>query len=87
MADRTQHRRFMLGLGLDSDGHARITRGEDYVLVGGSESTHERMQEDVERFRHELKRRGTDLQRATPGAMRDAARASGLANRRRRRSG
>jgi len=74
----------MLGLGLDSDGHLRLTRGEDYVLVGGARGTHERMQEDVERFRHELARRGTDLQGATPRQVREAARASGLAARRRR---
>ena len=34
----------MLGLGLDNrDGHKRITRGDNFCLVGGSEETHDRM--------------------------------------------
>ena len=73
----------MLGVGLDNeDGHSRVTRGEDYVLMGGSEQTHERMQDDVERFRHSLDRMGTDLQRATRDEMAEAAERSGLARRR-----
>ena len=36
----------MLGVGLDNqDGQKRITKGENFVLVGGSEETHERMTE------------------------------------------
>ena len=38
----------LLGVGLDAtDGHKRITRGEKFVLVGGSEETHGRMTETV----------------------------------------
>ena len=70
--------RFLMGLGFDGDGHARITKGEDYVLLGGSSDTHERMQDDVERFRDSLHDLGTDLQRATPEEMEAAARDSGL---------
>jgi hypothetical protein len=36
----------LIGLGLDNqDGHKRITQGEEFLLVGGSEETHERMQD------------------------------------------
>ena len=36
----------MLGIGLDNkDGHKRITKGDNFMLVGGSEETHERMTE------------------------------------------
>jgi hypothetical protein len=75
MADRrtTRGLRFLLGVGLDSDGHVRATRGEDFLLVGGSERTHERMQEHVERFREALGRMGTDLQRASPKQVAEAA--------------
>jgi hypothetical protein len=75
MADRRTRAsfRFLMGVGLDSDGHARVTRGEDYVLVGGSEGTHGRMQEDVERFRENLRSMGTDLQSATGEEMLEAA--------------
>ncbi len=70
--------RFFMGLGFDGDGHARITKGEDYVLLGGSSETHELMQEHAERFRDSLRGLGTDLQRATPEEMEAAARESGL---------
>ena len=34
----------MLGVGLDNqDGHKRVTKGDNFYLVGGSEETHERM--------------------------------------------
>jgi hypothetical protein len=68
----------LLGVGLDSDGHVRATSGEDFVLLGGSEKTHEAMQERVERFRETLGKMGTDLQRASREEMREAAHESGL---------
>lgn len=67
-----------MGFGLDSDGHARVTRGEDYVLLGGSENTHGRMQDGVERFRDVLHQMGTDLQRASTDEVAEAAHESGL---------
>jgi len=80
MADRRERSslRVLMGLGLDSDGHARVTEGEDYVLFGGSENTHGRMQDEVERFRDVLHRMGTDLQRASPDEVMEAAEESGL---------
>lgn len=81
MADRrlpSRPIRFLLGIGLDSDGHVRATRGDDFVLVGGTERTHGRMQEHVERFRETLGRMGTDLQRASKDQVREAAHESGL---------
>jgi hypothetical protein len=81
MADRrlpSRPIRFLLGLGLDSDGHVRATRGEDFVLLGGSEKTHEEMQERVGRFRETLGKMGTDLQRASNEQVREAANESGL---------
>jgi hypothetical protein len=53
----------VLGVGLDgSDGHQRITRTEEMVLVGGSAETHERMQETAVRFAEQLEKRGRTLQ-------------------------
>jgi hypothetical protein len=55
----------LLGIGLDgTDGHKRITRTEDFVLVGGSQETHERMQETAIRFEEALERRGRTLEEA-----------------------
>jgi hypothetical protein len=51
-----------LGVGLDgTDGHRRITRARDALLVGGSKETHERMQETTVRLNEELDRRGMRL--------------------------
>jgi len=55
----------LLGVGLDGDdGHRRLTRGADFVLVGGSTETHERMQETMIKFEEALERRGKTLQEA-----------------------
>ena len=70
--------RLLMGVGLDCDGHARVTQGDDYVVLGGTEATHERLQEGVERFRETLQKMGTDLQAASDDEMFEAASESGL---------
>ncbi len=53
----------LIGVGLDNDdGHKRITRGEKFALVGGSQETHERMTETVLKTFEELKRRDKQLE-------------------------
>lgn len=53
----------LLGLGLDNeDGHKRITTGEKFVLVGGSQETHEVMTETMMKTFEELKRRDKVLE-------------------------
>jgi len=62
----------LLGLGLDNeDGHVRITRGDNFQLVGGSEETHEKMTETVIRFNEKLKHRGKRLEEVDPEEFRD----------------
>ncbi len=40
------YRRVLTGFGFDhKDGHVRLTKGENFRLLGGSEETHEEMQE------------------------------------------
>lgn len=61
----------VLGVGLDgADGHRRVTRTPEAVLVGGSAETHERMQETAIRFGEALAKTGRRLQE-TP--VREAA--------------
>jgi heptaprenylglyceryl phosphate synthase len=53
----------LFGVGLDNkDGHKRITTGEKFIIVGGSEETHERMTETVVKTFEELKQRGKPLE-------------------------
>jgi hypothetical protein len=52
----------LVGVGLDSaDGHKRITKGDEFLLVGGSRETHENMQGIAMRFSESLKKRGKRL--------------------------
>ena len=57
----------LLGVGLDNqDGHKRITQADDVLLIGGSEETHERMQDVAIYFNEALEQRGKRLQDAEP---------------------
>ncbi|MGE3163673.1 MAG: hypothetical protein AB7O52_02100 [Planctomycetota bacterium] len=68
-------RAWLLGVGLDgSDGHTRITRAEDVLLVGGSQETHERMQDHVIHIGEELSRRGKALADCSPQEVADIVR-------------
>jgi hypothetical protein len=62
----------LLGIGLDhEDGHHRQTEGTNFFLVGGSETTHERMLEAAIHLNEELRKRGKDLREATGEEIRD----------------
>jgi len=59
--------RGIVGVGLDNeDGHKRITTGDKFVLVGGSEVTHEKMTETIVKTFEELKRRDKELETIDP---------------------
>ena len=65
----------VLGVGLDGeDGHKRVTRTEEMVLVGGSAETHEKMQETAVRFGENLEKRGKTLQDASVAEVLDLLR-------------
>ena len=60
----------LLGLGLDNtDGHKRITTGEQFAIVGGSEETHGRMTETVVKTFEELKSRKKHLHQVEPAEL------------------
>ena len=42
---KARNKALMLGVGLDSDGHKRVTTGPNFALVGGTKETHEVMTE------------------------------------------
>lgn len=57
----------LLGVGLDNtDGHKRITTGDQFAIVGGSSETHDRMTETVVKTFEELKTRGKPLHKVEP---------------------
>lgn len=62
----------LLGLGLDgNDGHTRLTRGDNFVLYGGSEETHSCMQETAIKVNEQLDRRGKRLEDVSAGELAD----------------
>ena len=68
----------MLGVGLDTDGHKRITTGENFALVGGTEETHEVMTEKVIKINEKLKSRGKQLENISKKEFDDIAEEVGL---------
>jgi hypothetical protein len=68
----------MLGVGLDSDGHKRLTTGPNFALVGGSEETHELMTEKVIKVNEKLAAKGKQLEDVSGEEFDDIAQAVGL---------
>ena len=68
----------MLGVGLDSDGHKRLTAGPNFALVGGTEETHERMTEKAVKINEKLKERGKELHEVSHDEFDDIAHEVGL---------
>ena len=73
------YKRMLLGLGFDNkDGHVRVTKGENFRLLGGSSQTHEMMQEKAIKFNEQLSKRHKTLDNIDDKEFRDIARDVGL---------
>lgn len=68
----------LLGVGLDSDGHKRLTTGPNFALVGGTEETHELMTEKVVKINEKLAARGRQLEDVSHEEFDDIAQSVGL---------
>ncbi len=63
-------KRSLLGIGLDNDdGHVRHTQAEQFVILGGSEETHDRMTETIVKTVEDLGRSGRSLDDAGHGEL------------------
>lgn len=79
MANAKKKRKaLMLGVGLDSDGHKRITQGPNFALVGGTAETHEQMTEKAIKINERLKARGKQLETVSHEEFDDIAQEVGL---------
>ena len=74
----------MLGVGLDFDGHKRLTTGPNFALVGGSEETHELMTEKVIKINEKLAAKGKQLEDVEGEEFDDIAHSVGLQRRKRK---
>lgn len=77
-AARKRKAALMLGIGLDSDGHTRVTTGDNFALVGGSQSTHEEMTEKAVKINEKLAARGKRLEEVSREEFDDIAHEVGL---------
>ena len=68
----------MVGLGLDSDGHKRVTTGSNFLLMGGSQDTHEVMTEKVIKINEKLAAKGKQLEDVSRDEFDDIAGSVGL---------
>jgi len=68
----------MLGVGLDDDGHKRVTQGDNFALVGGSKDTHEEMTEKAVKINEKLRERGKALEEVSREEFDDIAHDVGL---------
>lgn len=68
----------MLGLGLDTDGHKRVTKGPNFALYGGSKETHEVMTEKAVKINEKLTARGKRLEDVSREEFDDIAHSVGL---------
>ena len=68
----------MLGVGLDSDGHKRLTTGPNFILAGGSQETHEVMTEKAIKINEKLAAKGKQLEDVSHDEFDEIAHSVGL---------
>jgi hypothetical protein len=76
--NKRRRRAVLLGLGLDSDGHKRITTGPNFLLAGGTKETHELMTEKAIKINEKLTARGKTLDTVSHPEFEDIAHSVGL---------
>ena len=74
----TSKRAVLVGVGLDTDGHKRITTGDNFVLAGGTHETHEVMTEKAIKINEKLRERGKQLEEVSREEFDDIASSVGL---------
>ena len=77
-AKKNNRKAALLGVGLDSDGHKRITKGDNFLLIGGTQETHEVMTEKTIKLNEKLKARGQRLETVSKEEFDDIAQEVGL---------
>ena len=75
---RARSKALLLGIGLDSDGHKRITTGPNFALVGGTQETHEVMTEKAIKINEKLAAKGKRLEEISGKEFEEIAHSIGL---------
>lgn len=77
-SSKKKKKALLLGVGLDSDGHKRVTTGPNFALVGGTQETHEVMTEKAIKINEKLARKGKTLDDVSREEFEDIAHEVGL---------
>ncbi len=77
-AKKNQKKSLMVGVGLDSDGHKRVTTGKNFALLGGTQQTHEEMVEKAIKINEKLSAKGKQLEEVSREEFDDIAHSVGL---------
>ncbi len=75
---RPRRKALMLGVGLDSDGHKRLTTGPNFILAGGTQETHAVMTEKAIKINEKLAAKGKQLEDVTGEEFEEIAHSVGL---------
>ena len=75
---KVRRKAIILGVGLDSDGHKRVTTGPNFALVGGTQETHEVMTEKVVKINEKLSAKGRTLENVSREEFDEVAQEVGL---------
>ena len=78
LSKKKQAKALLLGVGLDSDGHKRVTTGPNFALVGGSHETHDEMTEKAVKINEKLKAMRKELHEVSREEFDDIAHSVGL---------
>lgn len=77
-AKKKKGKALLVGVGLDNDGHKRVTTGPNFALVGGSKDTHEEMTEKALKINEKLAKKGKTLDDVGHEEFEDIAHEVGL---------
>jgi len=75
---KPRRKALLLGVGLDSDGHKRLTTGPNFILAGGSQETHEDMTEKAIKINEKLAAKGKQLEEVSHEEFDEIAHSLGL---------
>jgi hypothetical protein len=81
VAKKRNKKALVLGIGLDSDGHKRLTTGPNFALVGGTQETHDAMTEKAIKINEKLAAKGKKLEDVSRDEFDDIAHSVGLQRR------
>jgi hypothetical protein len=64
----SKHKREIVGIGLDSDGHKRIATGPNFKLAGGTQDTHEETTEKPSELKRSSSEEGRPSTKLSPAS-------------------